>query len=104
MSIALTRRNAAFAKGTLGLALFLAAWQASVPLVGLEPYFYPSPRDVIAAFGTITAGFPPLLSQGHITHSWRRPRSLTPLCRPSNNPKNGNRDSQKWGFDYLSST
>ncbi len=38
------------AKGALGIALFLLAWQISVPLVGLEPYFYPSPRDVWAAF------------------------------------------------------
>ena len=37
-------------KGALGIALFLAAWQASVPLVGLEPYFYPSPADVWRAF------------------------------------------------------
>lgn len=53
LSLTLNRRNAAFAKGTLGLALFLAAWQASVPLVGLEPYFYPSPRDVIAALNDL---------------------------------------------------
>ena len=37
-------------KGALGIALFIAAWQASVPLVGLEPYFYPSPADVWRAF------------------------------------------------------
>jgi ABC-type nitrate/sulfonate/bicarbonate transport system permease component len=36
-------------KGALGLALFLAVWQLSVPLVGLGPYFYPSPLDVAAA-------------------------------------------------------
>ena len=51
--MALTRREAAFAKGALGLALFLAAWQASVPMVGLESYFYPSPRDVLVAFGDL---------------------------------------------------
>lgn len=38
------------AKGALGIALFLLAWQISVPLVGLEPYFYPSPVDVWHAF------------------------------------------------------
>ena len=37
-------------KGTLGLLLFFAAWQASVPVVGLEPYFYPAPTDVWRAF------------------------------------------------------
>src|SRR5262245_28175866 len=43
------------AKGALGLLLFLAAWQASVPLVGLEPYFYPSPVDVWSAFLDLVA-------------------------------------------------
>ena len=38
------------AKGALGIAAFLLAWQLSVPLVGLEPYFYPSPADVWRAF------------------------------------------------------
>lgn len=37
-------------KGTLGVVLLLGAWQASVPLVGLEPYLYPSPNQVWAAF------------------------------------------------------
>lgn len=37
------------AKGALGIVLFLLAWQVSVPLVGLEPYFYPAPSDVAAA-------------------------------------------------------
>lgn len=37
-------------KGILGLALFLLLWQASVPLVGVSSYFYPSPLDVWAAF------------------------------------------------------
>lgn len=43
-------RHAGAAKGALGLAALLAAWWASVPLVGLEPYFYPSPVDVWHAF------------------------------------------------------
>ncbi len=38
------------AKGAFGILLFLLAWQVSVPLVGLEPYFYPAPSDVAAAF------------------------------------------------------
>lgn len=37
-------------KGVLGLVLFLLLWQASVPLVGLSSYFYPSPLDVWHAF------------------------------------------------------
>ena len=41
------------AKGALGVLLLLAAWQLSVPLVGLGPYFYPAPSDVIAAFGEL---------------------------------------------------
>jgi ABC-type nitrate/sulfonate/bicarbonate transport system permease component len=40
-------------KGTLGVAVLLGAWQLSVPLVGLGPYFYPAPSDVIAAFGDL---------------------------------------------------
>jgi NitT/TauT family transport system permease protein/taurine transport system permease protein len=40
-------------KGALGVAILLAAWQLSVPLVGLGPYFYPAPSDVIAAFGDL---------------------------------------------------
>jgi NitT/TauT family transport system permease protein/taurine transport system permease protein len=43
------------ARGALGLLLFFAAWQASVPLVGLEPYFYPSPLDVWRAFLDLVA-------------------------------------------------
>ncbi len=46
----LLRRISRPAKGALGIFLFLAAWQVSVPLVGLEPYFYPAPSDVISAF------------------------------------------------------
>lgn len=37
-------------KGAAGVAILLAAWQVSVPLVGLGPYFYPSPADVATAF------------------------------------------------------
>lgn len=44
------RRIARPAKGALGILLFLFAWQVSVPLVGLEPYFYPAPSDVWVAF------------------------------------------------------
>jgi len=45
-----TRRAARIAKGALGVALLLVAWQVSVPIVGLSPYFYPAPTDVWAAF------------------------------------------------------
>jgi len=41
-------------KGALGIAFFLLAWQLSVPLVGLESYFYPSPIDVGHAFVDLT--------------------------------------------------
>lgn len=37
-------------KGVFGLVLLLLAWQLSVPLIGLDPYFYPSPLDVWNAF------------------------------------------------------
>lgn len=37
-------------KGALGIALFFAAWQLSVPAIGLEPFFYPAPTDVARAF------------------------------------------------------
>ena len=40
-------------KGALGFALVLVLWQASVPLIGLSSYFYPSPVDVWAAFGDL---------------------------------------------------
>jgi ABC-type nitrate/sulfonate/bicarbonate transport system permease component len=47
----LTRRGVGrVAKGSAGVLLLLAAWQLSVPLVGLSPYFYPAPSDVVAAF------------------------------------------------------
>lgn len=48
--IPMLRRLARPAKGALGILIFLSAWQASVPLVGLEPYFYPAPSDVWFAF------------------------------------------------------
>jgi ABC-type nitrate/sulfonate/bicarbonate transport system permease component len=50
ISIPLGRRLARPAKGALGLLLFFGAWQASVPLIGLEPYYYPAPSDVWTAF------------------------------------------------------
>ena len=37
-------------RGAVGLVAVVALWQLSVPLVGLEPYFYPAPLDVWAAF------------------------------------------------------
>jgi ABC-type nitrate/sulfonate/bicarbonate transport system permease component len=48
-----SRRLARFAKGAAGVLLLLAAWQVSVPLVGLSPYFYPAPTDVVAAFAEL---------------------------------------------------
>src|SRR4051812_36139111 len=48
-----SRRVAAALKGCAGVLLLLVAWQVSVPLVGLGPYFYPAPTDVIAAFGDL---------------------------------------------------
>ena len=48
-----TRSLARLAKGAAGVVVLLAAWQISVPLVGLGPYFYPAPSDVIAAFGDL---------------------------------------------------
>jgi ABC-type nitrate/sulfonate/bicarbonate transport system permease component len=49
-AFALSRRWSRALKGALGVLLLLALWQASVPLVGLEPYFYPAPADVAGAF------------------------------------------------------
>ena len=40
-------------KGCAGVALLLVAWQISVPLVGMDAYFYPAPTDVVAAFGDL---------------------------------------------------
>jgi ABC-type nitrate/sulfonate/bicarbonate transport system permease component len=37
-------------KGAVGILALLLLWQLSVPLVGLEPYFYPPPTDVLDAF------------------------------------------------------
>src|SRR5690349_2833528 len=47
------RRIARLAKGALGVLILLAAWQISVPLVGLSSYFYPSPGDVAGAFADL---------------------------------------------------
>ena len=44
------RRWGATARGFAGVVILLAAWQISVPLVGLGAYFYPAPADVLAAF------------------------------------------------------
>lgn len=44
------RRAGSALRGLAGVLLLLAAWQISVPLVGLGPYFYPAPSDVFAAF------------------------------------------------------
>jgi ABC-type nitrate/sulfonate/bicarbonate transport system permease component len=41
------------AKSVAGLGLILALWQASVPLVGLSDYFYPSPATVAQAFSEL---------------------------------------------------
>ena len=45
-----SRRVTRVLKGAAGVLLLLAAWQVSVPLVGMGSYFYPSPSDVAAAF------------------------------------------------------
>jgi NitT/TauT family transport system permease protein/taurine transport system permease protein len=49
----LRRRWARGLKGAAGVLLLLALWQASVPLVGLSSYFYPSPADVVVALGDL---------------------------------------------------
>jgi NitT/TauT family transport system permease protein/taurine transport system permease protein len=36
--------------GAAGIACLLLLWQATVPLIGLESYFYPAPLDVWFAF------------------------------------------------------
>jgi ABC-type nitrate/sulfonate/bicarbonate transport system permease component len=33
--------------------LLVALWQASVPMVGMSSYFYPSPADVVASFAEL---------------------------------------------------
>ena len=48
------RRNRRPVLGVLGMLLFLAAWQLSVPLVGLSEYFYPSPARVAESFVELT--------------------------------------------------
>jgi NitT/TauT family transport system permease protein/taurine transport system permease protein len=40
-------------RGASGVLLLLAAWQVSVPLVGLSAYFYPAPSDVVASFADL---------------------------------------------------
>jgi NitT/TauT family transport system permease protein/taurine transport system permease protein len=47
------RRSGSWAralKGFAGVALLILLWQASVPLVGLDAYFYPAPSDVVVSF------------------------------------------------------
>jgi NitT/TauT family transport system permease protein/taurine transport system permease protein len=39
--------------GTAGLLLFFAAWQISIPLLGVSSYFYPSPLQVLYSFGEL---------------------------------------------------
>jgi NitT/TauT family transport system permease protein/taurine transport system permease protein len=51
---ALGRRAARTLRGGAGVLLLLAAWQVSVPLVGLSSYFYPAPSDVVASFVDLT--------------------------------------------------
>jgi len=46
----LGRRFGRIARGASGVLLLLAAWQISVPLIGLSSYFYPAPTDVVASF------------------------------------------------------
>jgi len=48
-----SRRFGRALKGFAGVAVLLLAWQLSVPIVGLGPYFYPAPTDVIAAFADL---------------------------------------------------
>ena len=48
--VLLPRRWGRALKGLAGVMLLLLAWQASAPLVGLGPYFYPAPTDVLASF------------------------------------------------------
>jgi ABC-type nitrate/sulfonate/bicarbonate transport system permease component len=49
----IARKHARFLRGAIGILLLIAAWQISVPLVGLGPYFYPGPSDVALAFGEL---------------------------------------------------
>ena len=50
---AVARRAGRLLRGAAGVLLLLAAWQVSVPLVGLSPYFYPAPSDVVASFADL---------------------------------------------------
>jgi len=50
---AMRRGMARFLKGAAGVLFLLAAWQLSVPLVGMSSYFYPAPTDVVAAFADL---------------------------------------------------
>lgn len=45
--------NPRFLRGLTGCAAVVVLWQLSVPLVGLEPYFYPAPVDVVHAFAEL---------------------------------------------------
>lgn len=40
-------------RGAVGLAAFFAAWQVSVPLIGLPSFFYPPPSAVWTAFAEL---------------------------------------------------
>ncbi|WP_018013068.1 ABC transporter permease [Sinorhizobium medicae] len=40
-------------RGTAGILAVLLLWQISVWIIDLPPYFYPAPRDVLAAFGEL---------------------------------------------------
>jgi ABC-type nitrate/sulfonate/bicarbonate transport system permease component len=44
------RRFGIAIRGFAGVLILFAAWQVSVPLVGMPAYFYPAPSDVLAAF------------------------------------------------------
>jgi ABC-type nitrate/sulfonate/bicarbonate transport system permease component len=48
------RRNRRPLLGALGILLVLAAWQISVPLVGMSEFFYPSPLRVARSFVELT--------------------------------------------------
>ncbi len=50
---AMRRGTARVVRGAAGVLLLLAAWQISVPLVGLSSYFYPAPSDVVASFADL---------------------------------------------------
>ena len=57
----LTHSQARALKGMLGILLFIAVWQGSVPLIGLDAYYYPGPIDVWhAAFELVEKGILPV--------------------------------------------